>query len=119
MSIDIYIATPTEFHITDLNMANANAEELFQWLGLCVGLWNGDQVPASKLVPICRRRLWDEERNHDPGLPSREEGGPGTGQCRTIFCGRPPDYLRERTKQLLEVCEKALELHPESKIYWG
>lgn len=87
-----------EDHLS-LNLNNRNAADLLAWLGLpAIDLWG--EVPATDLAARCRRRLWPEPRNHDPGLPDGEDG-------RVFTCGRPPGYLRERTQQLLELCELA------------
>lgn len=112
MSIDFYIATPTHFYVTNLNMANSNAADLLQWIGLNASLWSGEKVKASAIAPLCRRRLWDVKRNYDEAIP-------GGGDDRVIYCGREAGYLRRRTAELLKVCEMAMELNPEAYIYWG
>lgn len=112
MSIDFYIATPNYVYVTDLNMANTNAADLLHWIGLDADLWSGRKVRASTLAPLCRRRLWDVKRNHDPELTGEEAPG-------VISCGRRAGYLRERTEELLKVCETAMKRHPEADIYWG
>jgi hypothetical protein len=89
----------------EVNLANGNALDLLAWLGLTVDYCG--QIPASELAPKLRRRLWDESRNHDPAIAGEESGGPGTGQCRAVYTGRRPGYLRERCEQLLATCERA------------
>jgi hypothetical protein len=118
VSIDFYIATPTHFYVTNLNMSNTNAADLLRWIGLDDDLWSSRRYRASSIAPLCRRRLWDIPRNHDPELPGFEE--PATpGSRKVVYCGRQAGYLRERTDHLLKVCEHAMELDPDAEIYWG
>ena len=87
----------------ELNMANANAVEWLRWVGLPADY--GGQVEARDLAARCRRRLWDEQRNHDPaveGAAYKIEGGP-----RVLVMDRRPCYLREQTERMLRICEKA------------
>lgn len=96
---------------TDVNMANMNALEWLTWVGL-VADYGGD-IEASKLAVLCRRRLWNEARNHDPvreGAEYKVPNGP-----RVIECERRPDYLRSQTERMLKLCEKA----GERTISWG
>lgn len=96
---------------TDINMANGNAMEWMRWVGLVADY--GGEVEASKLAALCRRRLWDEQRNYDPAIEGDEfkvEGGP-----MVIMCGRRPNYLREQTERMLKLCEKA----GDGVISWG
>ena len=95
-----------------MNMANANAAELFAWIKLDVSLWESKPMKAKSIAPLCRRRLWGEKRNYDPALPAYENG-------RVIFCGRRENYLRQQTALLLAVCERAMDLNAEAEIYWG
>jgi hypothetical protein len=112
VSIDFYIATPTHFYVTNLNMANSNAADLLKWIGLDASLWSGERFKASVIAPLCRRRLWDEKRNYDEEIPGMEDD-------RVIYCGRKAGYLREKTEHLLKVCEMAIDLDPAAEIYWG
>lgn len=113
MSIDIYVQTshakPFE---AGINMANGNAAELFEWVGITAGLWDAEPMRADELAPLCRRRLWDVERNHDPARSETQYG-------RVITCARPAGYLRQRTEELLQACETALKLDKHALIYWG
>ena len=78
-------------------MSNCNARDLLTWLGLsCDDEGISGIVEARELAARCRRRLWDVERNHDAGVDGYRDGN-------VINCGRRPDYLRERTEQLLKV----------------
>ena len=83
---------------TYVNLANGNAFDLLAWLALPVEPCG--HISGRELAARCRRRLWDVERNHDPALPSYEDG-------TFIHCGRRPGYLRERTEELLRLAEKA------------
>jgi hypothetical protein len=92
---------------TYLNPSNANGRDLLRWLGYDE-LADMDQpygeLVASELAARCRRRLWPEARNSDPG----REGGEVPGlSARVIDCGRRPGYLEEKVEQLLHLAEKA------------
>lgn len=119
MSVSFYIRANGQSAATDLNMANGNAADLFRWLGIEPDLWTAPAMLARDLAVACRRRSWDVQRNHDPAREPVESGGPGTGQCRLVECGRPADYLRGRAAALLAVCEQALAADPDAHIYWG
>jgi hypothetical protein len=82
----------------NLNMANANALDLLQWVGIPLDYCGA--VKATELAAACRRRLWDEPRNHDKEITPVNTGN------YTDF-GREADYLRRRTADLLKVAEKA------------
>lgn len=89
----------------EMNLANMNAGELLRWLDLeCVPY---GEAPAREVAAKCRRRLWDEPRNHDAGLPAEEIKEPGYVQV--FICGRDPGYLREKTAKLLKIAEAAGE----------
>jgi hypothetical protein len=84
----------------ELNLSNTNARALLQWLGYAAEDLCGE-LPAGELAARCRRRLWPEARNQDPGLPARWDG------TRFWDGGRPPGYLQERTRELLELASLA------------
>jgi len=92
----------------ELNLCSTRASELLTWIGL-----RAEQCghhSARDLAARCRRRLWDEERNHDPALSGeaqREALGLPQGGARAIMFGRDAGYLRDRTAQLLSVAELA------------
>jgi hypothetical protein len=96
---------------TEINMANMNAMEFMAWVDLAVDY--GGQVSAKELAARCRRRLWDEARNHDPMREGSEYKFPGGPMI--IECERRPDYLRSQTERMLKVCEKA----GDNLIAWG
>lgn len=99
---------------TSLNIGEFNIRDLLNWLDLPVtdDGFHGE-IRATELAARCRRRLWDEARNHDPELPGSATkiiGGP-----TVINCGRSPDYLRGRTDDLLRLAIKA----GERWVYWA
>ena len=88
------------------NLANANARELLAWVS-CEPADPDDlygELPAGRLAALCRRRLWDVDRNHDAAKPIHVDGINGN----VIECPRDAGYLRERTGWLLAMCERAL-----------
>jgi hypothetical protein len=92
---------------TEVNMANMNAAEWMRWVGITSE--SCGEIPAKDLAVLCRRRLWDEARNHDPKVTSEEFAKLHglDGHPRVIFGERAEDYLRSRTAQILRICEKA------------
>lgn len=100
-----------------LNLNGSNALDLLRWLGLPAEEYG--EHSAADLAARCQRRLWEADRNHDPAIPAAEEGGPGTGQCRVIYVGRRPDYLREKAADLLKLAEQARATGEGAVITWG
>jgi len=98
-----------------VNLANDNARDLLEWLGLNDDPYLTGSHDADDLIARCRRRLWDVPRNHDPELPRVEERP--LAHATYIFPGRRPGYLREKTQLLLELAEKAKE--GGYRISWG
>lgn len=87
----------------EINLTNANAAELLRWLGVeseCHGA-----IGAKELAARCRRRLWNETRNHDPGVAGFVETAPN--RATVIYNGRREGYLREKTTLLLALAEQA------------
>jgi hypothetical protein len=98
----------TECATFEVNVTNVNAVDLLQWLGL-------EPTPTGSIAPSelaarCRRRLWPEPRNLDPGVPGHVEG-------RVTFCGRAEGYLRQRTRELLRLAERAIATS--GRIEWA
>lgn len=89
-----------------INMANGNAFQFLVWLGLPADEYG--LVPCSEVSAMCRRRLWNETRNEDPGTETVKDG-------RVIMCGRRPGYNQDRARNLLAMCEKA----PDQWIRWS
>jgi hypothetical protein len=100
--IEVDYETPATF----LHLANKNAEDLLEWVGIESEKLNGE-IPVVDLIPLCRRRLWPIPRNVDPGSHAVTYGGPGTGTCRVVDDGRRPQYLPEKTACLLALCFRA------------
>lgn len=100
-----------EYCQIEINLANGNAFDLMRWLG--VEADDCGTVDARELAAKCRRRLWDESRNYDPGVDSFVEKT--EGHATLISCGRRPDYLREKTERMLSLAEKA----GENSISWS
>jgi hypothetical protein len=95
-----------------VNLHNQNAGDWMRWVGLDASKPYGE-IKASELAALCRRRLWDEKRNHDDGITFEEYHG--AMGARVITGGRPDGRLRQITEQMLRVCEKA----GERLIAWG
>jgi hypothetical protein len=94
-----------------MNLSNVNAVDLLLWLGYRRHEMdtNGIRLRAGDLAARCRRRLWPEARNVDPGHSAGVDSAPG--RATLIDCGRPAGYLKERTAQLLELAELAGDGH--------
>jgi hypothetical protein len=110
------VDAPDEFFCADctdvtVNMSNANAREWLRWIGLPAD--DCGEIGAMELAARCRRRLWDETRNYDPAVEGSDHKTPG--HARLIVCDRRPNYLREKTEQMLKICEKA----GDRLISWG
>jgi len=92
-----------------VNLSNSNAYDLLRWLELTPDACG--EVCARELAARCRRRLWDEVRNHDPAVSASDQrkqlGGGGRSGARLFTFGRDAGYLRDRTTQLLEIAEAA------------
>ena len=95
----------------EVNMSEGNAMEWLRWIGLAAEY--GGEIKASDLAALCRRRLWDEARNYDPAVAGSDRQE--QGRARLIVCDRRPNYLREKTEQMLKICEKAAD----RLIAWG
>jgi len=93
----------------ELDVNCSNARDLLTWVGVDVGEELCGSIEAPELAARCRRRLWDESRNHDPAMTGDERAESlGLEQSeRVITCGRSADYLRRRCADLLRVAETA------------
>ena len=96
-----------------VNVGYSYDMELLRWLWITPEPCG--HIKATELAAKCRRRLWDEPRNHDPAIEGSDTGGPGTGQCRSIYFGRREGYLRMRTEELLKIAELAGDHY----VFWG
>ena len=87
-----------------VNLHQQNAADWMRWVGIDASKPYGE-IKASQLAALCRRRLWDEARNHDQAVSFEEYQVPG--RARVIAGHRPEGRLRDITEQMLRVCEKA------------
>jgi hypothetical protein len=116
-----------ECSLYNVNICNTNAYALLEWLGLNPDPWGqANSCNPSDFAARCRRRLWPEPRNEDPGRPPLVDGQEMSGdeitvaklECaRVIDCGRQPGYLQARVAQLLVLAEEAIRL--KSNVVWG
>lgn len=104
--------------ISYVNMANSNAGFVLNAIGLFDGELYGE-VLATEFRARVNRALWPEF-GVDPGTTPTEYGGPGTGQCRVVNCGRPEGYLQARLRSLLDLAERAIAKDGEKAVIrWG
>jgi hypothetical protein len=89
----------------EINLCNTNALDLLAWIGLAPASYG--EAPAHDVAARCRRRLWDEARNHDPAVPAVVL--PAGRGARLIAVDRQAGYLRQRAADLLAVAERAGE----------
>ena len=130
MSISFYLGYQRDANTLDwrkgvepINLSNRNAADLLRFIGQDASEPCGE-VTVAELEPALRRLMFarvDENGAHavnaDSALDGESSGGPGTGLCRMIDFGRDAGYLLERTRDLLELCQQAVE--PTDVIYWG
>lgn len=113
MSVDFHIQGTNvdpeapQDHSLHINLCNANARELLDWLEIEHDPDLFGQIKGTELAVKCRRRLWDVPRNHDPAKEGEIIETPG--KATFINCGRDVDYLRYRTQWLLAMAERAGE----------
>lgn len=96
---------------TFVEMYEQDAMDLLEWLGFPSR--NFGFLPSSDLKAKCKRRLWDEARNHDPAVtkPNPVKAlypswtSMAVPQTKTIL--RPAGFLRARTQELLKLAERA------------
>jgi len=110
-----------------MNLCNENAGDLLDWLGITSGLWEAEPFNAVTLAALCRRRLWPEPRNQDPGREPMINGqrlefrpdpnAEAVTKARLVDCGRRPGYLNRATARLLVIAEAAIR--EGRKITWG
>jgi len=112
MSVDFHVEgehfdpEAPQDHSVWINLCNANARDLLDWLHIPHEDLMG-QIKGTELAVKCRRRLWDEDCNHDPGKDELIIKTPG--KATLIECGREDDYLRVRTQWLLAMAVRAGE----------
>lgn len=105
---------------TTMNLANMNAYDLMDWLGLSKEPCG--TIKARELAALCRRRLWPERRNEDPEITPEEfaERYGTQDSPRIVFAARDAGYLQNRTEQLLRICMKAIAVRgEEGEVSWA
>jgi hypothetical protein len=115
-SCDVYGPTLelTGDHGPQVNMANGNARELLDVLGLPGGEDLAGQVDAHDFLG--RVMVGQALSPADPGRPARQLvpgehtlfGPVREGGATHIDCGRPAGYVQERLEQLAEVARWAI-----------
>lgn len=94
-----------------VNLANLNARKIVDLLGLPDDNLTGS-LEVSDLSTyrqrIIRALNMESDRSHLVA-DSTDEGGPGTGQCRTIFFGNTDEQTRDRLERLLDLFKYAQE----------
>lgn len=94
---------PTTAGGPEVNMANGNAAQVFDLLGLHFdGDWG--EAPAEDFLGrvLLAQGLLDVATDDERGLPGFREGN-------WIECGRRPGYMADRLAQLHEIATWAIE----------
>lgn len=88
----------------ELNVANGNAVDLFELLGLPVEEWG--EAPAEDLLGrlLIAQALLDVASDDEHGRPDVTDG-------RHTFCGRRPGYLADRLAELQKIATWAHQHH--------
>lgn len=81
-----------------MNLSNFNAADFLRWLDLYTPRLTG-VIKASEIVARCKRRLWPEARNSDPGTETVQKD-------KLILYGRPEGYMQEKCEQMIRLCEE-------------
>ena len=102
MTMTFYVEA---YHHDGVNVSNVNARAILEWLGYSAENPWDLRLPVADFAARCRRRLWPEARNVDPGIPGHEEYG--CQGARVIDCGRSEGYLTMRVEQLLALAQEA------------
>jgi hypothetical protein len=104
----------------ELNVANGNAVDLLQLLGLPAEAWG--EAPAEDFLGrvLMAQALLDVATDDEHGRPEvfDEQGdlfGVTVGQV--IWCGRRPGYLAERLAELHQIAHWANQFSAE--VQWG
>jgi len=102
----------------NINMANGNAYAMLALLGLPTDDCCGD-VTAENLPSVLRAIIKAQNvsaRRQDATATPYESGGPGTGQCRVVYCGRDEDYISMRLRELMTLAQHCQE--NDCGFYW-
>jgi hypothetical protein len=86
--------------VRSLRVPVPERHQLLDRLGVSAGEDLVGSIDARELAARCRRRLWDEARNHDPPREAVSDG-------RLHVPARRAGYLREKTERLLAIAELA------------
>ena len=114
MSVDFTVRGRKDLQHLTVNLANTNARMMLEWLGVSNAEDLYGSMRAAEFSALCRRRLWDEERNDTPAVPTRVESTPW---CATVVtCGRDANYNKTRAASLLALAHAA---DPNELIGWG
>lgn len=90
--IEAAVADPCAACRAQVNMANANAAAVLEWLGLPVSPALAGSIRASALLALCEAGA---------PLPEEDRGTPDVVRSeRARVCGRPPGYLARRVAEL-------------------
>jgi len=93
-----------------INMANGNAYAIMELLG-CNLDYSGhvkvEDLPRIQRAIIKARNV-ASVRTGATAEPY-ESGGPGTGQCRVVYCGRDDYYVSRRLSEFQELVEHCQE----------
>lgn len=104
--------------VPTVNFANANAMALLGLLGLPQEY--GGRVEAEEL-PAVQRKVVAARNSRKRRVPydaaAYDVGGPGTGQCRTIYMGNTDEQTMRRLDQFQEFLDFCKE--KSCGFYWG
>lgn len=97
---------------TFVALSTKDASDLLRWLSYDANDFGCLDIP--ELRARCMRRLWPEPRNIDPAIPERREVG--ANGVSFVVVGRAAGFLRERTRDLLKLIDRAQHLKQEFGI---
>jgi hypothetical protein len=100
-----------------IQMSNSNAYAMLALLGIDAdysGHVDAEDLPRIRRA-IIKARNMASVRSTATAEPY-ESGGPGTGQCRVVYCGRDEYYVSRRLGDLMELVEHCQE--KECGFYW-
>jgi len=105
-------------NVPTVNFANANAMVIMSLLGIeqdYAGEVPADQLPEIQRKVIAARNSRKRRVPYD--ADPYDVGGPGTGQCRTIYCGNTDEQTLRRLDQFQELLDFCKE--KSCGFYWG
>jgi hypothetical protein len=104
---DFDAGVPAQFTEAELDLTYTSVRTLAAHLGLEYEFPAGDW-DAREVKERCVLARAVGGTLPDFGYETTESGGPGTGQCRWVECGRPPGWLAARVAALEEVADECL-----------